>query len=269
MNYDVVIPATSRHKNVIEFSLPYVKKYLNPKKIVIISKTDLVINSDVEYIQIDEDKLCEGLTFDGIKELIAKRDKFATKRTGWHYQQLLKLGYAYVCNDEYYLIWDSDTIPLRPINMFENNAPIFDVREGLPLCYYTTMNKLFKKPVIKKNDYIYISEHMIYKKKYVEEMFDEINSNANLLGKNVFEKIINAINVIDLLDGGFSEYETYGCYVSNRYVGEYKDRRLRMLRNANAVYGDVPTDEILREAAQKYDTVSFENWHVMNKDGNR
>ena len=42
--------------------------------------------------------------------------------TGWYYQQFLKWEYARQCKDEYYLVWDGDTIPCRPLSMFQEGS---------------------------------------------------------------------------------------------------------------------------------------------------
>lgn len=259
MNYDVIIPATARNKSVLEKALPYIQKNLSPKQIVVISNKDLEICSDIAFKSIDENSLFEGLTFQRVREVIVKRDKYAGKRAGWYLQQFLKLSYAYVCDDDYYMSWDADTIPLRPIYMAENGHPYFDVKSEYNQPYFTTINKLFSRMVKKKADFSFISEHMIFAKKYVAEMLGKIDHNPKLGGENVFEKILDAVSSIDLLMSGFSEFETYGNYMMEYHPQIYRIRHLNALRDGDRIYGNSPTEDNLKEAAARYDMITFEN----------
>ena len=39
------------------------------------------------------------------------------------------MSYARICKNEYYLLWDSDTIPIKQIKLFDNERPIFDIKD--------------------------------------------------------------------------------------------------------------------------------------------
>lgn len=41
---------------------------------------------------------------------------------GWYYQQFLKLQYARMCKDEYYMSWDGDTVPCKNFSMFSDDG---------------------------------------------------------------------------------------------------------------------------------------------------
>ena len=259
MNYDIIIPTTARNKSILEIALPYIQKNLEPHKIFIISKADLELSTDVYYEFIDENELYSGLTYKRIREIIESRDKFAGKRAGWYLQQFLKLAYAYICKDDYYMSWDADTIPLRRIEMFEDGHPVFDVKDEYHLPYFTTINKLFLQQIKRYDNFSFISEHMIFDKNCVIQLLCDIEQNSTLHGNNVFEKILSAVNDIDLLMSGFSEFETYGNYMCIKHPDIYKIRHLNSLRDGDCVYGYVPTESNLQEASVKYDIITFEN----------
>ena len=65
-----------------------------------------------------------------------------TCRVGWYEQQFLKMEYSKICKNDYYLIWDSDTIPIKPVKMFDNNKPIFDMKKEHHSPYFITLDKL-------------------------------------------------------------------------------------------------------------------------------
>ena len=110
---------------------------------------------------------------------------------GWYYQQFLKLQYARVCQDKYYMSWDGDTVPCKDFSMFgDDGRPYFDLKHEFHEEYFTTMNKLL--PNLNKTiDKSFISEHMIFDCHYVIKMLEDIEKNAavkreNVLGRRYF-----------------------------------------------------------------------------------
>ena len=107
--------------------------------------------------------------------MIIARDCYAGWRAGWYLQQFLKMSYSFICEDAYYLIWDADTIPVREIQMFdEDGVPFFDVKEEYHRPYFTTLNKIFNNRIKKSNPYSYISDHIVIKTEYMRNLILEI-----------------------------------------------------------------------------------------------
>ena len=70
------------------------------------------------------------------------------------------MQYAFECRDEYYMVWDGDTVPCRKIEMFskETDQPYLDLKHEYHPEYFDTMGKIlpgFRK-VIERS---FISEH--------------------------------------------------------------------------------------------------------------
>lgn len=81
--------------------------------------------------------------------------------TGWYYQQFLKMQYARMCKDKYYMVWDGDTIPCRRFSMFsEDGKPYLDLKHEYHGEYFNTLAKLIPDlhKCIGKS---FISEHML------------------------------------------------------------------------------------------------------------
>ena len=173
------------------------------------------------------------------------------------------MQFARFTNDDYYLIWDSDTIPLKPVKLFDdNNRPFFDMKTEYHVPYFETINRIF--PDIRKTAKgSFISEHMIIKAEYMRELIDETASSSDLEGANFQEKIINAIDAKDLAGSGFSEFETYGSYVMVRHPKAYSLREWHSLRSGRRFYSDLSAidEENRRWLSQKYDALSLEKWH--------
>ena len=229
--------------------------------IVIIGKASLknLCSDDIDITFLDEDKLLPGLTFSKIKELIIKRNPNPW-RTGWYFQQFLKMAYSFICTEPYYLIWDADTIPL---NKYNSTELFFDVKTEYRKSYFDTINKLFPE-LSKKAPYSYISEHMIIDSKIMRELINKIQEIIS--DKPFYEIIMEKIETDELSGAGFSEFETYGTYVQFYHPRLYKIRKWYSLRDGN----DWCTYEMLDDKMEKwlrksFDAVSFDNWQNFDK----
>ena len=234
--------------------------YLPIDEICVIGSSKLkpLLPDNHSVVFIDEQELVNS---DDIRSLIVKRagnDK-AGKRAGWYVQQFMKMEYARICRDDYYLVWDSDTVPLKPVNMIENGKPVFDCKTEYNEAYFKTIENLFPdlRKCIKGS---FISEHMIIRTDLMRKMLDEIESNESLDGRNFAEKIINAVPVESLEKSGFSEFETFGTYVCSRFPGEYGIRNWKSLRFGGVFFdcGRGLSDENVRWLSACYDAISFE-----------
>ena len=206
------------------------------------------------------------LSFEAVKEsylrrleeielILGKPEK--TSRVGWYYQQFLKMEYSHHCNEEYYLCWDADTIPLHPINMFnENGVPFLDIKPEYNPSYFETLKNLFGfEKVIEQS---FISEHMLIKKSIMNELLDEIIK-LDLNGIRFYDKIFSAINKPY---NGFSEFETYGTYVAYRHTSDYRLRQWKSMRNTGFMINRIDlTEDDIDWLATGFDAASFERYH--------
>lgn len=238
-------------------------KYLPIKNIYVAApsnvKKRLEQENDERIIYINENELVD---IKNIKNLYSLRTDKNPERAGWYIQQFIKMQFSRFLDDEYYLIWDGDTIPLKPLKFFDDDLkPFFDMKTEYHVQYFDTIEKIL--PGIYKATYkSFISEHMIIKSEYMREMLQEIENNNNLNGKTFQEKIINAINETELPCAGFSEFETYGNYVTLRHAGSYVFRAWNSLRGMSRFYDNsesIPEDEI-SWLAKRYDAISIEKW---------
>lgn len=162
---------------------------------------------------------------------------------GWHYQQFLKMQFSRICKDEYYMVWDGDTVPTKPFSMFcENGTPYFDMKyEENPL-YFKTLSRIMPgmAKVIRRS---FISEHMLIKRDYMCELLDCIENNDNLEGESFWEKIISALDPEYMGAADFSEFETYGTFVCLRHAGSYQLRNWNSLRWAGDYFEPETIDD--------------------------
>ncbi len=151
--------------------------------------------------------------------------------TGWYYQQFLKMQYARMCSDNYYMVWDGDTIPCRKIEMFEDEdgLPYLDLKKEYHKEYFETLQILFSG-MSKTTEQSYISEHMMFRTDIMKQMLRELEQNESLEGDTFWKKIIKAIPPYKIQETAFSEFETYGTYCSERFPDAYHLRRWHSFR---------------------------------------
>lgn len=261
MNYNVIIPVVKRNIETLKISIPFIVRNIKCKRIIIIGNRDLesdILGMHSKSSFLDEDNLFTGMTYKSISDIISNRNKYATNRSGWYFQQFIKMSYSLICEDEYYLSWDADTIPLNRISMISNDGhPFFDMKDEYNPPYFGTIKKILG--INKQCKESFISEHMLFSTQYMKELICKIEENDNIGGNKFFEKILNILHDVDLEESGFSEFETYGSYMLQFHPEIYFRRRLRTLRDGEKYLGLNPSIEVLEWAARSYDTLTIEN----------
>ncbi len=203
---------------------------------------------------------------DHLKELL-QGETVPRGGVGWYYQQFLKMQLAFNCEDEYYMTWDGDTIPCRPVKMFaEDGRPYLDNKNEYHELYFTTMGKLIPgmRKMIRAS---FISEHMIFHAQMMKELVAAIEANEGIPGKRYWEKIIHAIEPTQVYQSAFSEFETYGTFVALRHPELYRIREWHSFRLGGEFF-DLNTicDRDYTWLGKDFDAISFEKGHTVRED---
>jgi hypothetical protein len=211
------------------------------------------LGSDVNLI--DEDDLIPGMTLAQLRTL---KEPGFPQGAGWYFQQFLKFAFAFQkTEDDHYLIWDADTVPLRPMEFFdEKNRMLFTMATENHPAYFETYRKLFGHDP--RREFSFISQHIIVRKSILREMLQAIEK--NLPGtENWAWKIMSNLQG----DGTnrFSEYETLGHYVKNVHPETAVFRQLPWSRDGSRLTSTRPSASDLKRLAEKYHYVAFEGNH--------
>lgn len=274
--YDVLIVVTPSDYLRLSNQYERIIDLLPARKLIFIGNSgvgDYVRNSGlgerVGYINEDEIVKFEDVHA-AMKKAIGSLISIELPRgiTGWYYQQFLKLSYSKICQDDYYMVWDGDTIPTKNFSMFKDgtSTPYFDMKTEYHKPYFDTVEKLF--PGMHKSlGKSFISEHMLFKKSIVEAMVTDIMNNEALAGDTYYERIINAIAPKDLMETSFSEFETYGTYVSFKYPMDYALREWHSIRYGS-IYFEMNSlsQEDYEWIGKDFYAVSFEKNQEFNPD---
>ena len=264
MMYNIIIPVIFRDYSFLNKTIMYVHKYLLPQKIYIITDTRFErflpkeILFDKSSIILDENNVIEGLNIEKIRYIFGELNR-VKMGAGWYYQQFLKMAFALsdYCDTDYYLSWDSDTIPLRKIDFFnENGKPYFTMKSEYHKPYFVAIERLLG--ITNTNTRSYIAENMLFNKGIMVELIRRIQSNDQLKGGSWYEKIIYSLEPETVSPMGFSEFETYGNYCFNFHPLVYEERMLPSFRKGGLIQGRFVTEKILEQLGFDQATASFE-----------
>lgn len=277
--YDVIILTTA--KDFLRVRCNYSRLIQNtvPRKVIFIGNeevgklteeliNELALQEENRVGFVNEDNI---VPFDAVHKVMMDClgvSELARGVTGWYYQQFLKMEYSVVCENEYYLVWDGDTVPCKPFTMFaaDGVTPYLDLKKEYHEEYFRTIERLFPgmHKVIEKS---FISEHMLMKKTIMQELTEDIMHNDALQGDTFWEKILRCIPSDKLRSNSFSEFETYGTYVAIKHTFVYRLRHWHSFRYAGEFFRpEEMTDEDYKWLSADFDAVSFEKNHFVRPD---
>lgn len=208
MDIDVLIPTTGKDSTCLRNTIEAARKYLRhriqgiylvyderPKLAALPSPNDLILLNEREIAPIDRSRV-----------IYKPR---GVDRSGWLYQQLIKLSCDEICRTEHILALDADTVLTRPQRLIVEGKVVFSVSDERYQPYYAMIERLLPgTPIF---PFSFVSHHMMFKKEHLRELKKTIQ----LCGKKWFEAILEKIDPDEV--SGFSEYELYGNYVMSRH----------------------------------------------------
>lgn len=270
MKVQIIIPTTTNDYLRMRDLVPErIFLYLPVKELIFIGNKELneYVNNDIEkkykglkVKTLNEEEIIERQpVIDFFMERVSSIDEdlIPRVRPGWYYQQFLKMSFSNMSDGGYYVSWDMDTVPLRKLSFFDDcGRPFFDLKREHNPGYFLTIEKLLG--ISKNVEGSFISEHMIFDREYMKELLSAIEE-APVKGNNYMEKVINSIDD-DYIGLGFSEFETYGTFVTERHAGAYGCRNFASFRRGSWFVKERDlSEEDMVWLSKDYDAISFEN----------
>lgn len=220
MPYDVIIPYHKKDSKVIQECIRSCKKYIKEiRNIYIITNDQFSFHEEQGVFLTSQDKFFGSKpTISYIKNYWDEENKLLSYRAGWIFQQFIKMGASYSIEgitDNYFVV-DADVILLRPIEFLKNNGQTLmlegeKVHEPYLTCYKKLVDldpcfppKSFVNPVVLLN------------KNIMTELLDHIEK---LHDMPWYDAILKNMDLYEL--SPFSEFQTYGEYVFNKYPDFY------------------------------------------------
>src|SRR5262249_6570899 len=137
------------------------------------------------------------------------------KRSGWLYQQLLKLHADRVTDRQKVLVLGASTIFVRPKIFCYGNKDILDHSDEWHEPYFAMYERMMGTRA--RAHASFVCHYMLFDRDKLRQLRTEVEQ----LHRKPFDEV-----VFDLLDrregSGFSEFETYGNYVLTRWPDSVK-----------------------------------------------
>jgi len=210
---DIVIPTISKDFETLSLlikSLKYLKH--NIKNIYVISPvSDEIINfcNKNNLIHTEASELL------GLRKRDIKYTVDGVDRSGWLFQQLLKLSADKLTESEDYLVIDSDTIFVNDNCFIQNGKYLFFSSEEWHQPYFDTFYNIFGYNAPTK---LSLTSHMmIFNHKKLKEMKAELESRHN---KAWYEVYISTTSAYE--QSCISDYDTYANWMMYNYPNEIK-----------------------------------------------
>lgn len=253
---DVFLASRARDLPTLKLAISGLRDFCAVQDIIVAARSEEVLEmqrrlGDAAQVW-DENKMIPGMTIDELRKLPITS---FPKGAGWYYQQLLKYAFCFHRETEDdYLIWDGDTIPLRPMEFFDPQGRlIFTKGNEYHAPYFETYQRLLGCDA--SYEFSFISQHMPVRKSHLREMLalieQRVPSEGNWAWKIMRSLPSQGINL-------FSEYETFGHYMKQRHPDETVFRDVPWLREGTKTYGFPPKKRDLRAMAKNYFFVAFE-----------
>ncbi|MCM1103064.1 MAG: hypothetical protein NC409_03065 [Clostridium sp.] len=270
MDYDVIIPVYWGTYPLIESHMPYIKKYLGGKKIILIGpasmREKLPAMEGVSFL--DGNTLVQGMSKETVSDVIASicREQGVpfSDRAGWYFQQFIKMSYAFHCEEEYYVSWDMDTLPLKEIPFFseKDGKPQFFERNEDHDAYFATLDTLCPGKITKCGQArSFVNQFMVFRTDIMKELVEMMGASA-VQGDIWWEKVLRAVDPNDITHAGFSEFETYGNYTMQYHPQLYHITEIDQCRTGASFLSMRPEKKMLEWAARSYFCVTLEEWSM-------
>jgi hypothetical protein len=254
---DIVYVTKIDHLYTLKLSIKKITELYNVGTIYIVTnKKDFALfkmKSVVTIKLIDENSILPNMVK---KDLDNLKLPYFPKRSGWYYQQLLKLGISNITSiNENYIVIDADTVFLKSIDFINSNGQFIFLKATE---YHESYFKNYKILLGEEpnREFSFISQYMVFNKSIVKQMFLDIEKNFNY--ENTWNWLI--MNKIKGEDASlFSEYETYGHFVKNRFPEKCSFLTMNWLREGSEyLKTTAPKMEDVEKLSESYCLVSFE-----------
>jgi hypothetical protein len=149
-------------------------------------------------------------------------------RAGWYLQQFVKLEFARMTSEPAYLIWDADTVPLAPVELFSEGRWQLNHAREFHQPYFEVFTRLFgTRPTLR---FSLISQYLPVSSLRAREMLDTVEH------RHAAHWIDATLNALPLRGHSeFSEYETYGNFMALRHPEELRIVKNRWFRHGSDV----------------------------------
>lgn len=139
-------------------------------------------------------------------------------RSGWMYQQLLKLAGDSVVRNRRFLVADADTVLIRPHVFRKDGKTVFYSRRWSQPEYFRAYRKLLGRGVSAPRSFV--AHYMLLDRVWLKRLKKTLESRHGMPWYAAILKHIDTSNMF-----AFSEFETYGNYLYQHSPGQVTFRK--------------------------------------------
>lgn len=258
---DVLIPTIEKDLDVLPYAIDSVRKQVRHP----IGQIFIVAPENKKIKNLCIAKGCKFVNENSLLPLTKKdinysptRKNISVDRSGWLFQQFLKLSGDTLGSSDGFLVLDADTVLIRP-HIFDHGVKsVLFCRTLYYKHYFTTYKKLLgEKAFGPARSIFFVSHYMYFKKCHLRELKKLIESRH---GTDWYTAILRNIDKNQW--DSFSEYETYGNFMMKNHPHEIilKPRRNLSLKRSS-IKNIAKID--MKQLATKHNirSVSFHSWN--------
>lgn len=252
---DVVIPATHKDLHILPLCLEGVRRQVpHPiEHIYVVAPQTVEVEQFCKSHSLQFVDECSVLGF-GPRDLnlqITFADGHTRDRSGWLFQQLIKLsGKVGTCR--HYLCIDSDHVLIRPhVFLTADGRTVFYMSYEEHQPYYDNIGRLM--PGLKLDTLSYVDHKMLFDKMQLVQLHNALSQRS---GKPWVDTIIDSYD--RHCEAGFSEFELYGNFVTEKVRRPWLQKRLPYSRLADY-------DTLRRQYSGSRWSLTFPDYMKQNK----
>ncbi len=251
---DVLIPAIEKDLGTLPFVIDAVKKNVKHP----IGDILIVAPRRKKIIELCMKKGCKFIDEDTVLPITKKDINYRSKkwdRSGWLFQQLLKLSGDTLCASDHYLVIDADTVLIRPHIFRTGHKTVFYCRNWSQDEYFKTYKKLLRSKVSSPSSFV--THYMLFEKSKLVQLKKAIESEHHT---RWYSAILR--NIDKSKQFAFSEFETYGNFLYSHYPGGLiLKKALNKSLNMNA--SQISRSQV-NHLSKKYRSISFHKrkWYM-------
>ncbi len=225
---DVVIPCHEKDQRILNQCISSIRSYgPNIRRVIVISNCQLT--EEAEWFPVEQFPFSQRdilrIIFENDEQKVEEYSSSRQSRTGWMFQQLIKLYACFVIPDisSNILVLDADTVFLNPVHFISplGGAFLTIATEHHPP-YFEHAQRLI--PNFKRVANISgIAHHMLFQKPILEDLFNTLESYHKI---PTWQAICKSIDLEEIYGSPFSEYEMYFNFALSR-TNQVKIRYLR------------------------------------------
>lgn len=258
---DILIPVIEKDLEVLPYVIDHARKHIRHQ----IGDIMIIAPESINIKKLCFQKNCKFINENSVLSITKKDIDYSPKRknirvdrSGWMFQQLLKLSGDTLSSQDSFLVLDADTVLIRPHVFQSNGKMVFFYRSLYYRPYFETYKRLLgeeaKGPGQSK---FFVSHYMFFKRKRLQELKKLIETKHNT---DWYTAILNCMNKRKW--DSFSEYETYGNFMMNNHPNEMilKPRRnLSLKRSSIKNFAKLNLKELATKNMVR--SISFHSWN--------